>query len=315
MTRPIVIVFLLVSLAGMVSAQVRHRFIAITIDDLPVVSSRDDIESETKLTADLLASIAAAKVPAIGFVNENQLFDEGVRDEEQVDLLRRWLDAGFELGNHTFAHISFNETSLSDYEADILKGETITRELLRSRDKELHYFRHPYLHTGRNLKVKADLDKFLAEHGYTIAPVTIDNSDWIFARGYEKAFVAGDQELMKRIGAAYVPYLERKMIYWERQSRKLFGREIKQIMLLHANFINSAFFGDIAKMLEKRGYRFVSLGDALKDKAYRLPDRFTGASGISWLHRWAIARGKGYLVPGEPKTPDFVMSAAGVTSE
>ena len=70
---------------------------------------------------------------------------------------------------------------------------------------------------------------------------------------------------MKRIGAAYVPYLKAKMDYWERQSVKLFNREINQILLLHANFINSDYFDDIAKMLKKRGYRFITLEESLKD--------------------------------------------------
>ena len=95
---------------------------------------------------------------------------------------------------------------------------------------------------------------------------------------------------MKQIGAAYVPYLESKMDYWERQSIKLFGREVKQILLLHANFINSDYFDDIAKMLRKRGYGFVTLEEALKDEAYKLPDNFVKRAGISWLDKWNRAK-------------------------
>ena len=120
---------------------------------------------------------------------------------------------------------------------------------------------------------------------------------------------------MKQVGAAYVPYLENKMDYWERQSLKLFNREIKQILLLHANFINSDYFGDIAKMLKKRGYKFITLEEALKDESYKLPDTFIKRAGISWLHRWALAKGRETVLPDEPKTPDFVMKAAGVESE
>ncbi len=140
---------------------------------------------------------------------------------------------------------------LEKYEADILKGEIITKELLADKNLKMRYFRHPYLWTGLSLETKNDLGAFLNEHNYTIAPVTIDNSDWIFSSAYDKAFDKSDKKLMKQIGAAYVPYIEAKMDYWERQSVKFFGREIKQILLLHANFINSDYFDDIAKMLEK----------------------------------------------------------------
>ncbi len=311
------LVFLLpvLLLAVTAAAQKSSRTIAVTIDDLPVVSTRKDLRTRQEITRRLLAHVTRARVPAVGFVNENKLYAGDARDEAEIDLLRRWLDAGLELGNHTFSHRSLNRIELDDYKADILRGETITKELLAAKNRRLRYFRHPFLQTGLSLEVKDGLNRFLAEHDYTIAPVTIDNADWIFARAYDNAFDKKDEKLMKQIGAAYVPYLESKMDYWERQSVKIFGREIKQILLLHANSINSDRFDDIARMLKRRDYKFITLEDALKDEAYKLPDTFTRRAGISWLHRWALDKGKESVLPDEPKTPDFVMKAAGVDSE
>lgn len=311
----LLIIFIVVSPFS-IQAQKRQRFIAVTIDDLPVVSTRADIRARREITEKLLAHIVKAKVPAVGFVNEGKLYTgDNKRDEAQVDLLRRWLGAGLELGNHTFSHRSLNAIELKNYQDDILRGEIITKELLKAQGKSPRYFRHPFLHTGLSLEVKENLNQFLRKNNYAIAPVTIDNGDWIFARAYDNAFDKGDQNLMKQIGAAYVPYLESKMDYWERQSTKLFGREVKQILLLHANFINSDYFDDIAKMLRRREYKFITLEEALKDESYKLPDTFIKRSGISWLHRWALAKGAENVLPDEPKTPDFVLKAAGVDSE
>jgi len=298
-----------------IEAQKTQRSIAVTIDDLPVVSTRQDLKTRQEITRKLLAHITKAKVPAIGFVNENKLYTNEKRDEAQVDLLRSWLNANLELGNHTFSHVNIADVPLEKYKEEILKGEIITKELLQSKGMKMRYFRHPYLWTGLSLETKSDLGKFLGEHNYTIAPVTVDNSDWIFARAYDNAFDKGDKKLMTQIGAAYITYLEVKMDYWERQSVKLFGREIKQTLLLHANFINSDYFDDIAKALKKRGYKFVTLEEALKDEAYKLPDNFIRRNGISWLHRWALDKGKENILPDEPKTPDFVLKAAGLESE
>ena len=292
-----------------------QRSIAVTIDDLPVVTTRKDLRTRQQITKNLLDKIAAARVPAVGFVNENKLYEGEKLVEAEVALLRAWLDRGLELGNHTYSHRSLNRIALADYEADILRGEKVTKELMRAKNIELRYFRHPFLQTGLDLEVKAGLDRFLAEHGYRIAPVTIDNADWIFARAFDNAFDKGDKKLMKQVGAAYVPYLEAKMDYWERQSVKLFGREVRQTLLLHANFINSEYFDRIARMLKKRGYRFITLEEALKDEVYQLPDTFVGRAGISWLHRWALAKGRENVLPDEPMTPDFVLKAAGVESE
>jgi peptidoglycan/xylan/chitin deacetylase (PgdA/CDA1 family) len=307
-------IFLLILLFAF-SAVAQSRTIAVTIDDLPVVSTRRTIENRREITKKLLGHIKKAKVPAIGFVNENKLFVNGVRDEKEVDLLRMWLDAGLELGNHTFSHRSAHAIPVADYTADILRGEVITKELLKPKGKEIRYFRHPFLQTGSDMAVKIAIYKFLAEHGYTVAPISFDNADYIFSRAYDLAFDKKDMALMKRVGEAYVPYMEAKLDYWERQSNKLLGREISQTLLIHANFINSDYFDDLAAMMKKRGYRFVTLEESLKDEAYRLPDNFTRRAGISWLHRWTLDKGREFVLADEPMVPEFVLKASGFESE
>lgn len=296
-------------------AQKPQRFVAVTIDDLPVVVKNSNLKLRQKITRKLLAHIKKEKVPAIGFVNEAKLYNNEKLVPEEVDLLKAWLDAGLELGNHTFSHLSLHDNALEKYEGEILKGEIVTKKLLAEKNQKMRYFRHPYLWTGLSMEIKNDLGKFLDEHDYTIAPVTIDNSDWIFARAYDNAIEKKDAKLKKKIAAAYLDYMNSKTDYWERQSVKLFGREIKQILLIHANSINADYLDDLLKMFEKREYKFVALEESLTDEAYKLPDTFVKRNGISWLHRWALAKGKGNVLLDEPKTPDFVLKAAGVDSE
>ncbi len=176
----IALIFLIATVSAF--AQTTQRTIAITIDDLPVVSTRRDLKNRQEITRKLLGHIKKAKIPAIGFVNENKLYANEKRDEAQVDLLRMWTDAGLELGNHTYSHRSLNAIPLAEYQSDLLKGESITRELLAQKKRELRFFRHPYLQTGRSMDVKAQFEAFLKQHGYTIAPVSIDNADYIFSR-------------------------------------------------------------------------------------------------------------------------------------
>lgn len=311
----IIILITICILAVTSNGQTGVRTISVTIDDLPVVSTLRSIDDQRKITKDLLAHIKKAKIPAVGFVNESKLFIGNKRDEGKIGLLDLWLDAGLELGNHTYSHRSLNVIGLAEYQEDVIKGEIITRELIEKRNSKLRYFRHPFLQTGMSIEIKTTFKSFLSENGYTIAPVTHDNADYIFSRAYDLARDKNDKKLMKQIGAAYVPYMIAKMDYWERQSVKLFDREISQILLLHANSINARYLGELAKALKKRGYKFVDLETSLKDTAYETPDRFTRLGGISWLHRWAVDRGKGYVLPDEPLVPAFVMTASGFTSE
>lgn len=279
----------------------QKREVAITFDDLPTAYD-GTLRSKQELTKKLLQSIKSNDVPAIGFVNENKLYVPGEIDG-RTELLKMWLDAGLELGNHTFSHISLEQYPIESYEEDIIRGETVTRMLLNQKKMKLRYFRHPFLWTGNTVEYKNALDAFLKKRGYTIAPVTIDNNDYIFAYIYLKAKEKGDTETMRRVADAYVPYMEKMFDYFERLSKDLLGYEVKQVLLLHANELNADYFDKLAEMMRRRGYSFISLEEALKDKAYSLPEAQT-KDGISWLDRWMLA--KGLPLKPEPEEPEFI---------
>ncbi|HJS43031.1 MAG TPA: polysaccharide deacetylase family protein [Gemmatimonadales bacterium] len=283
------------------------RTVAITIDDLPAtaVSVSSSWESVTNR---LLAALREHHVPAIGFVNESKLYVDGARDSGRVALLEGWLRAGQELGNHTFAHRSAHTTPLAAYLDGITQGEAITRELAQRAGRPFRYFRHPQLHAGRSLEYRRAVDQFLSAHGYTIAPVTVDNQEWVYARAYVVARQRGDTLLVRRVVADYMQHLDRAFAYSEQLSRVLFDRDIPLVLLLHANEINAAHLGTILERLEARGYRFVSLEQALADTAYRSVDTYVGPVGPSWLVRWATTRG--ITVPDEPREEEYIAELA-----
>lgn len=277
------------------------RQVAVTFDDLPAPPYMG-LEDMRRITPTLLASLKRNGVPIIGFVNEQKLHRRGEMDA-RTNILRAWLEAGGELGNHTFSHINLRRAPLAAYEEDVVRGETVTRTLLEERGMKLRYFRHPFLWTGETPEYKEGLAKFLASRGYTVAPVTIDNDDYIFAEAYFRAKKRGDAETAKRVADAYVPYMESVFDFFEKLSAETFGREVHQVLLLHANEINADRFDELAAMLKRRGYAFVTLEEALKDPAYSEPDALF-KSGVSWIHRWRAA--KGMPEKREPRSPKFV---------
>ncbi|MGZ5433482.1 MAG: polysaccharide deacetylase family protein [Thermoanaerobaculia bacterium] len=278
--------------------------IAVTFDDLPLVTASDPIAVQQQVTREILAHLTSRKIPAVGLVNTSKLATPA-----HAALLDRWLEAGFELGNHTHSHPDLHRVGAEAFEEDIIKGETPLRDVIRRHRGTLRYFRHPFLHTGRADEVRARIDAFLVKRGYTVAPVTIDNSEWIFARAYE---VAKDVQKNKVVDA-YLDYMMAKVAYHDEEAKKLFDREIRQVLLVHANALNAAAFGMLADRLAKRGHRFITLSRALEDPAYQSPDGWRGAGGISWLDRWAIARGvpKTFFAD-EPRTPQWVQELAGI---
>jgi peptidoglycan/xylan/chitin deacetylase (PgdA/CDA1 family) len=287
------------------------RRIAVTMDDLPIVTSAADEQVRADFVFDLLNAIFRQKLPVIGFVNEGKLRIDGTESQQRVGYLRQWIAAGLELGNHTFSHKDLHQVPADEFERDILNGETVTRALLQKTDRPIRYFRHPYLHTGTSKEVRDRIDAFLKQHGYLVAPVTIDNADYVFAAAYDRAVLKEDSSQMRRIIEAYLKYMDAVFGYYEKQSLAIMGREIPQTLLLHANALNGRALDSLAIMLRGRGYRFVPLPEALEDPAYQTNDTYYGPSGISWLHRWALTQGRDKSIfAGEPVVPAWIEEAA-----
>ena len=288
---------------------VSKRYVAITFDDLPVVCRCKDDTERHEITDKLLATFKEFSMPVLGVVNEQKLETNGIVDPWKVALLQKWLDAGQELGNHGYAHKNINDISMEEYQAEILRGERITRPLAQKAGISFRFFRHPFLSAGDNLSVRKTLDIFLASHQYSIAPNTITYQDYTFSGAYETALSKGDTLLARKVRDAYLPYTLTRWEAAEQQSRDLFGREIKQILMVHANRLNADAFRSVAQMMLDRGYVFISIDEALKDPAYSRPDIHDGKVGVTWLSRWAAELGiKGNY--GSTQVPEFVKEIA-----
>ena len=291
--RPLLIAAILLGLAGPVAAQ--QRAVAVTFDDLPYQASDADLCDPVRamaLTEDFVAMLRPLDTRAAVFVNEGKVC-EARRAVLLPALLDVWLDAGLDLGNHTASHINIHRNTVEAYLADVDAGAPVSRAVLEARGRALRFFRHPYLFTGETPEKKAAIAAGLAERGYTVAPVTIDNNDWMFAAVYRDAEAAGDEALKDRIGEAYVAHMTTVLDHFEPYSAELTGgREPAQMLLLHAHTLNRDWYPRIHALYLARGYRFVTLDEALADPIYSHADDYARANGVSWLHRWTFSDGR-----------------------
>lgn len=298
------------------------RRIAVTIDDLPWQRmSTTSPEALRTRHAALLEQLRIGNVPVTGFVNEDKLERDGVVQAEREAMLDAWLDAGHRLGNHTYGHVDLHVVGIPAFEDAILRGERVLRPMLAKHGQTPQWFRHPYLRAGRTAEDKAAVTDFLSQHGYRVAPVTVDNGEWVWAFAYARvldtqADTPERTALLERLCLGYVPYMLNKIDYYEQQSQALLGYALPQTLLLHANELNAEAYAELIAGIKRRGYRFVTLEDAMRDPAYAREDGYHGRYGPSWLHRWAMAekRPKTFY-EGEPVVPKWVMDLAGVDSE
>ena len=280
--------------------------VALTFDDLPIFGKFDTATDGAVVTERLLAGMARHHWKATGFVNEIQL--DAADRPQRIALLQQWLDVGMDLGNHTYSHVSLSTTPVDTYIADVVRDESVTGPLLAARGMRERWFRYPYLQTGTTEATRGAFQAWLKGHGYRVAPVTMENSDWQFSAPYDDAVERGDVRRAATIQRSYLDFTRRIVGWYKRAGRTLFAREPAFVFLLHASRLNAASVDGLAAILHEKRLRVVSLDNAMRDPAYRTPDGYVGPDGNEWLERWATTLHRDLSFETIPKVPRLIVA-------
>ena len=231
--------------------------IAITIDDLPLVGSKMNTPGNQQRATERFTKIVQAltenNVPATGFVIAGSI------GNGQWAFLEQFRNAGFLIGNHTYSHYNLNQMNAEKYIADVDRADKLLTPLFT----EPKYFRYPYLAEGSK-KTKPQVLEYLNAHHYTIAPVTIDSKDFAFNEELYKVPFRSREAYVSKIKPRYLAYIWRETLRAEKRAN---GQPSKQILLIHANVLNSYVLNDIIQMYKEHGYKFISLTEALENPA------------------------------------------------
>ena len=282
----------------------RAGSVAITVDDLPLFGLYAHPPEAEIITTRLLDSFRKDRWRVTGFVNEIQL--EGPNRIERTGLLKRWLDAGMDLGNHSYSHLSLTKTPVEAYIADVDRGQLVTSLLMREHGRTERWYRHPYLETGPTLAIRSRFEGWLEDHGYRVAPVTMENSDWEFAEPYDAAIARNDQAQATAIRAAYLDFTAAIVPWYRKAGTALLGREPAFVMLLHASRLNAASIDALDAIFRANTLKPVSLERAMADPAYKIADTYAGPDGDEWLTRWATTLHRDLPYASLPVVPAWI---------
>jgi peptidoglycan-N-acetylglucosamine deacetylase len=263
------------------------RPLLVTVDDLPVAAGALHTEAadRDRITDGLLAVLAKHHVRAVGFVIWSRVSTPGDRA-----ILKRWLAAGHELGNHTATHPDLSKTEAPAYIADVEAGRAGLAAFLAAHGGTLRFFRYPYLREGDTAAKLDAVRQALASSGQRPLPVTIDTQDWSFEKPWVEASAAGDADALARIGDDYQRALRTEVLAQTRLGDELVGRRVPQVLLLHANAVGAAQWDALFTWLESRGFRFASADEVTDDPAVnQVPNHVDRFGGSLW-HRVAHQR-------------------------
>ena len=189
--RPFCICILFSISLGISNAQ---KTVSITIDDVPWNRSN------------LFEVVDSMNLPVTVFINEGKLYSNGGMLVGPVKLLNKWASKGnVTLANHTFSHSRYSKVGYKSFTEDVLKGEKHTRPLVPD-GKQLEYFRFPYNDLGKDSLQQDSIRKFLTDHGYKIAPFTVESSDWKFNKIYRHYLRENKKDSALWIATTYIDY-------------------------------------------------------------------------------------------------------------
>ncbi|HXR39355.1 MAG TPA: polysaccharide deacetylase family protein, partial [Terracidiphilus sp.] len=245
-----------------------HPVVALTFDDLPAAGSLPPGENRTEILTTLASELKANHLEGTyGFVNAVKLVDN---PDAQL-ALSVWVNAGMNVGSHTWSHMSLSDNPAEAFENEIALNEPALAKYADPRD--WHWFRYPFLREGDTLDKRRAVRAYLKQHGYRVAQVSLDFEDYAWNNAYGRCVAKQDEAAIAWLKQSYLETAEEYIRLGREEQRIAFGHEIPNVMLLHATAFTTLMLPDLIDQLHGEGFRFAALPEVEQDPAYALdPD-------------------------------------------
>jgi peptidoglycan/xylan/chitin deacetylase (PgdA/CDA1 family) len=259
--------------------------VAITFDDLPLNGGLPPGVTRAQIARDTIALLKARHAPpAYGFINAKKL--EG--NPDAAEALKIWA-AAEPFGNHTYGHLDLNANQAEAFEREIDENEP-TLELLAGTDQNWHWLRYPFLREGDTVEKRRAVRAYLQAHGYRVAQVTLDWEDYMWNSAYARCVAKNDAQSIAWLRSSYL-HIESSYLDLGRELAQLvYGHDINHVLLLHLGAFSSTILPDALDLLEKKGFKPVTLEEAESDPAYEGDPDVGSQYGGTLLELWMEAR-------------------------
>jgi peptidoglycan/xylan/chitin deacetylase (PgdA/CDA1 family) len=235
--------------------------VAITLDDLPLNGDLPAGVTREKIALDVVKLFKKRHVPPVyGFVNSGRL--EGNPDGAAG--LKAWA-AAEPVGNHTYTHINLSDSTVEQFERNIVENEPALELLARG---DWHWFRYPYLVEGDTVEKRRAVRAILAKRGYRIAQITMDWEDYLWNSAAARCQAKNDVKAMEWLHSSYLSTASTYIDYDRELAKLVYGREISHVLLLHLGAYSSTILPEVFDLLKKKGLKLVTLEEAESDSAY-----------------------------------------------
>lgn len=249
-----ILLFLVLLSSSLLHAQT----ISFTFDD--GLDPRTNAQAAAWNTA-ILSALASADVKAA-------IFPAGriVDSPEGIELVRAWGLAGHIVGNHTYSHTNYGSArvSISGFAEDVQRQHALLEHL----PGWANMLRFPYLKEGDTTAKHDAVYRWLSEHSYRAAPVSVDTSDWYYNERYAAWLAANPGADSASFRRAYLDHIWDRANYYDSLALRMLHRHPTHVLLLHTSQINAAFLPHMIAMFRERGWKIIAPADAFADSLY-----------------------------------------------
>lgn len=289
----IVIALLVCGVSANAAPLVPKKRIAVTLDDLPGWVPVAEKIAEKNLNT-IATTLKKEKVPTTGFV----IGALASRTEDAKKSLVTWAKAGFPLANHTWEHRPYSNFPTDQFWKGVKQTEEEVLKPLREKYGPWPLaFRFPMLNQGEGIEQEKAANQYLDDTDTLLAHVSIDTSDWAFAREYDEQRKKKKTKNLERIEELYLEHVLDCVEYAEEASSIVYSKQISHILLLHANTLNAKMIGKVISGIRKRGYQFISFSEAMKDPVYEPYQHKIPYQPLGEHFLWQVAQLTGKKLP------------------
>jgi peptidoglycan-N-acetylglucosamine deacetylase len=268
------------------TASLKGVKVAITVDDLPTHGDDFPGIDRDAISRDILRALADNNVKgAWGFTNK-------AWGANEVAIFKEWLSAGYPLGNHTYTHPDLNHVSVRAYTSNIARQDRLLASLANFSPliAKRKVFRYPYLDEGSTLAKRNAVRRYLSSNGYRVAEVTVDYMDWAWTDAYSRCRDQKDEKSIEWLRAHVNEAADRSLIDSVGMAKKLFNRDIDQILLIHIGAFDALTLDGILREWRSKGVILIPLEEALADPVYQINPNLTYDGGLTFLEQVGEAR-------------------------
>ena len=204
---------------------------------------------------------------------------------------QKMAEHGISARQSSFLHLDLDNIDVHTYTADIAHQDQILgRWPAFLLDRQAQDVSLPIPCRGSTLIKRNKVRQYFFSNGYRIAEVTTDYMDWTWTDAYRRCLIHHDEKAIDWLRAHVNDAADRYLSLSVEMARKLFHRDINQILLIHIGAFDALTLDGILREWRSKGVKLIPLEEALKDPVYKINPNLPNQGGLSFLEQIAEAR-------------------------